>query len=403
MHKLEWNARVPNQAKGVDQARAIMLVHPGSELYGSDRMFLAAALGYHEAGWSATAVLASPGPLVAALHQAGIKTEIRALSVLRKRLLSPLPLVRFLALFNVEIVKAVAAIRRIKPDLIYQSTITQPQWAIAARLTKTPHIVHVHEAESSARKLTRYILALPLRLATIIVSNSNYTRSVFIQDDPRLDRKITVVYNGVSGPQESVRSVRLDLDGGVRIIYLGRISPRKGVLEAVRAAGHLDSQGVLKSLTITGSTFPGYEWFRKQLEDEIALLGLEAKIHIRDFTWDTWRTFEEADIVIVPSTQPEPFGNVAVEAVLAGRPVIASAIGGLPEALEGVATSALVPAQDFQALAEAVEAQVKDWRHLTRRLTESTSYAETKFSVRRYQADMHTVGLRALEACHRPA
>ena len=69
---------------------------------------------------------------------------------------------------------------------------------------------------------------------------------------------------------------------------------------------------------------------------------------------DTWEALSGADVVVVPS-RVEPFGNVAVEAGLAGRPVVASRVGGLPEIVRNRETGLLVAPERVDELAAALE------------------------------------------------
>jgi glycogen(starch) synthase len=68
----------------------------------------------------------------------------------------------------------------------------------------------------------------------------------------------------------------------------------------------------------------------------------------------------KATLVIVPSRWPEPFGLVALEAAMMGRPVVASAVGGLPEIVEHGVSGLLVPPNDHEALAAAVDKILRD-------------------------------------------
>ena len=64
--------------------------------------------------------------------------------------------------------------------------------------------------------------------------------------------------------------------------------------------------------------------------------------------------YRAADVVVVPSVWPEPLSRVLLEAMRIGRPVVATAVGGTPEAVEDGVTGLLVPRQDPEALAKAV-------------------------------------------------
>ena len=82
-------------------------------------------------------------------------------------------------------------------------------------------------------------------------------------------------------------------------------------------------------------------------------LGLGASVEFLGFRSDGASLMTEMDIVAVPS-RFEPFGIVAVEAMAQGRPVVASAVGGLTETMVDGTTGRLVPAGDSVRLADAL-------------------------------------------------
>ena len=87
-------------------------------------------------------------------------------------------------------------------------------------------------------------------------------------------------------------------------------------------------------------------------------LGLDGRVRFRGFQANPMDWMRRAACVVVPSFWQEPYGLVAAEAVALGRPVVAFAIGGLPEACHGKAT--LVSPGDVVALAEALELKDKE-------------------------------------------
>jgi glycosyltransferase involved in cell wall biosynthesis len=92
-------------------------------------------------------------------------------------------------------------------------------------------------------------------------------------------------------------------------------------------------------------------------------------------------------MVVVPSRQ-EPFGNTAVEGMLARRLVIASQVQGLTEVLSNGRTGLLVPADQPLALAAAIEQALGDWPAAVTIAEAGWREAQERFSVARYRNDI---------------
>jgi glycosyltransferase involved in cell wall biosynthesis len=143
-------------------------------------------------------------------------------------------------------------------------------------------------------------------------------------------------------------------------VLVGRLSPVKGTDLALEALGHLVRRGVRARLTLVGDVYPGYEWFREQLQRTADSEALAGRVRFAGFQPDVAPFLQQADIVLVPS-RLESFGNVAVEAALMARPVVAARVQGLAEVVDHGTTGLLVPSGDARALAEAVEDLLLDW------------------------------------------
>ncbi|MFY0407466.1 glycosyltransferase family 4 protein [Solicola sp. PLA-1-18] len=348
----------------------VLVTHPSADMYGSDRVLLESVEGLVASGWDVTVTVPAAGPLVQEVLSRGAGVEICEAPVLRKSMLSPKGLVRLAYRCLRDGVRGLRLIRRVDPDVVLVNTVTVPLWPLLARLARRTVVVHVHEAEASARPLLRRVLGAPLLLAHQVMVNSQFSLGVLLDSWPRIGGRCTVVLNGVPGPSE-VTSPRESLDGGVRLLYVGRLSPRKGVDVAVEAVAELGRRGVEANLDVVGAVFPGYEWFEEELRDAAA--PLEGRVRLHGFATSVWPYLEAADVALVPSRLDEPFGNTAVEAVLAARPLVVSATSGLLEAASGYPTARSVGPGDPLAIADAVEALVADWTDV-RRLT-STSRA----------------------------
>lgn len=347
-------------ARSARGRQTVLVAHPGAELYGSDRVMLESVAGFVDAGWRVVVTLCAGGPLVPELERVGAEVRITRSPVLRKSALRPIGFLRLLADTLAGTVRGIALIRRERPNAVYVSTMIVPLWSVLARLTGRPVLSHVHEAEGSASPVLKRLLALPLLTATRIVANSRFSVDVLRRSLPALARRMSVVYNGVPGPAEVVPP-RAELTDGVRIVYLGRLSERKGVDIAVEAVAALRARGRAAELDVVGAVFPGYEWFEARLRELISELDLGEVVRLRGFHPSVWPFLAEADVAVVPSRVDEPFGNTAVEALLAARPVVVSATSGLREAAGGYASAQQVTPGDPDALADAIVRVVDGW------------------------------------------
>ncbi|WP_255491770.1 MULTISPECIES: glycosyltransferase [unclassified Actinotalea] len=364
--------------------RTVLVAHPGAELYGSDRVMLESVAGFREAGWRVVVTLCDDGPLVAELRALGAEVRRTRSPVLRKSALRPAGFGLLVADTVLGAARGVALLGRLRPDAVYVSTVTVPLWTILARLMRRPVVVHVHEAETGAPAIVRRLMALPLVLATSVVVNSRFSVDVLRASLPAAVRRAVVVDNGVPGPAEVVPA-RRTIDGPVRLLYVGRLSARKGVDVAVEALAELHRTGCPARLDVVGAVFPGYEWFEQGLRDRVKELGLEGSVHLRGFHASVWPFLADADVAVVPSVVDEPFGNTAVEAVLAARPVVVSETSGLREASAGYGSAQQVRPGDPVALAGAVRRVRDAWPEFSRAAAADALTARDRHDPARYR------------------
>jgi glycosyltransferase involved in cell wall biosynthesis len=372
-----------------DAPPAVLVAHPSVEMYGSDRQCLETVRGLVDAGWAVTVVVPppeGPAPLKDALEQAGASVVVASAPVLRRAVLTPTNLVRMIASCVTTLPRLLHIVRDVDPDVVYVSTLTTPLWIVAGRLAKRRTVAHVHEAEEALPAVLRAALAAPLLLATRIIANSEATRSVLQRSLRTFRRPVDVVLNGVSGP-EAVSAPRRALNAPVRLVVVGRLSPRKGIMVAVDALAELRRRGVDARLDLVGAVFRGYEWFEEEVRARIESAGLREFVELHGLLPSPWPALDHADIVLVPS-YGESFGNAAAEGLLAERPVIASAVQGLLEVLRDDVDGVLVPPGDAAALASAVQQVMSHWPNARARAATARTAAELRFSVRRYRREV---------------
>lgn len=139
--------------------------------------------------------------------------------------------------------------------------------------------------------------------------------------------------------------------------FLGRVEPYKGVSDLVEAVGLLQTKLPKLRLDVAGdgSALPS-------IRGLVAARGLEGRTTLRGriagATKEEW--FRYIDVLAVPSVGWENFGLVALEALVRGRPVVATEFGGLPDIVVDGETGRLVPLANPPALAAALEELLSD-------------------------------------------
>ncbi|MCW2527022.1 MAG: glycosyl transferase family protein [Pseudonocardiales bacterium] len=369
-------------------APLLLIAHPSPDLYGSDRQLLETIDAVTEAGWRTLVLLPAAGPLIEALRARGAEVEVSDFPVLRKSLLTPRGLVTLALKMPLTALRLRRQIRELQPAAVYVNTVTIPVWPLAARLARVPVLGHVHEAEEDQRAIIRKAMAVPLFMADEILVNSAAARKALTDVLPRLDRRITVVHNGVPTPDVPASPARSRVPGDpARIALVGRLSPRKGIDVALDAVGLLQQQGRDVDLIVCGTVFPGYEWYEEELRERAARPDLAGHVELAGYVHPTWPVLADADLVLVPS-RVEPFGNAAVEGLLARRPVIASGVQGLAEVIVADRTGLLVEPGDAAALAAAIGSLLDDPARSDELAAAGHADAEERFSLKKYRAQI---------------
>ena len=118
-------------------------------------------------------------------------------------------------------------------------------------------------------------------------------------------------------------------------------------------------RGVPVSFAVLGDDLKGKGALRQEAEKTVASRGLTDRVRFLGFRPNAPRLIPAFDIIAVPS-HVEPLGNATLEAMAAGRPVVGSRVGGIPEMVVDGETGLLVESRNATALAAAIESLVRD-------------------------------------------
>ncbi|WP_340536686.1 glycosyltransferase family 4 protein [Nocardioides sp. GXZ039] len=372
----------------------VVMGHHTPDVYGSDLQLLESVSALVDAGHRVVVTLPGEGPLTPLLRERGAEIRTIEVPVLRKSALTPFGLIGLAAQMLRRLPAMVRLLRRERAAAVYVNTVTVPLWLVAARIARRPVLCHVHEAQDAGPRLLRAALAAPLLLADRVLVNSLASRRALADALPRAVRHATVVYNGVCGPpadepadEPAGGSEARSGQGSPadRIVMVGRLSPRKGTDVLVAALARLVGEGRDVALDLAGTAFPGYEWFEEELRTRAAADDLRGRVVFHGYLNPVWDLLAAGAVVVVPS-RLEPFGNTAVEAQLAGRPVVVAGVQGLTEIVTDGETGLVVPPEDDAALAAAIGRVLDDPALAVRLAAAGRRSAQERFGTAAYRA-----------------
>jgi glycosyltransferase involved in cell wall biosynthesis len=143
---------------------------------------------------------------------------------------------------------------------------------------------------------------------------------------------VEVVFNGIDVPKVLPPTKSYIPGTELRLLYLGRIAPEKGVSEMVGAFANAIKKGLKASLQITGSYVASHSGdYKAELAMAIHDSGVEDLIRIGPSENSPIEYIARFDLFIFPSTWDEPFGRTIPETILAGTPVLARNVGMVEE------------------------------------------------------------------------
>ncbi|HEY5544269.1 MAG TPA: glycosyltransferase family 4 protein [Candidatus Binatia bacterium] len=257
------------------------------------------------------------------------------------------------------------------------SAVVTPLVLILARLFGRRAVVQVHGLDIVYRSALYQLLCVRwLKGCDRIIANSAYTASLAETKGVSADR-ISVVPPGVepecfTAPVDVDATKRLfGLEGRRVILFVGRLARRKGVKEFIQESLPEIVAAVPQAcFVIVGANPTESLTHRDDMVTEIAAaasrLNLERHVMLLGSLSDddVVKLYQTCDLVVLPALATpddvEGFGIVLLEAAAAGKPVVATRAGGIPDAVEQGKSGVLVDAGDYQALRQATVDLLRD-------------------------------------------
>jgi len=250
-----------------------------------------------------------------------------------------------------------------------------PAWSglMAARRLGVPFVTTYHGAYKKGGGLKNWYNSVMAR-GDAVIANSRFTADLIKARHPQAQGNVSVIYRGTDLSKFDAGTISADrvaalrsawgVPDGRRIVLLAaRLTRWKGQEVLIDAAEQLVKGGLEDVDFVLAGDAQGRIDYETGLTDRIARAGLQDVVRIVGHCEDMPAADRVADIVTVPSIEPEAFGRSAVEAQAVGTPVVVSNLGAVPETVlappdvaEGDRTGWRVPAGDAGALADAIRA-----------------------------------------------
>ena len=262
-----------------------------------------------------------------------------------------------------------------------------------AKVFDIPTVSTIH-GKFEAYNLLKRAYNKQMLKADEIIAISKFTKSVIERQFPKLlpNISLNVIHRGVDTSVFSPNNVtqqriineaeRIGLPDDLPVVMLpARPSSWKGHLILLRALARLEHLQVAIVLLGAGDFNTGYA---EMLEKTSVELGLGANVRITTSSRDMPAALMLADVVVMPSIHPEPFGRIAIEAQAMGRPVIAFDHGGARETILEGKTGWLAKPNDIDSLSENLKTALsisKSKRNELSNLAQSS--VKRRFSVRK--------------------
>jgi len=351
-----------------DRATIVYLDH-SSKMSGGEIALLNLATHLDRSRFDPVVGLFADGPFRAKLEEAGVETHVIPLDPemlsIRKDTLDGQGLMRgMLRARNLPFMWRVRSfLKQRSASIVHTNSLKADLLGgIAGRLAGVPVIWHIRDriAEDylpapavsfvrwGARHIPRFVITNS-RATMNTLQLPSWREGAAIASGISLDR-IGVVHDGLGDTFKS----REALASNPVVGLVGRIAPWKGQHVFLDAATIVRKRFPEVRFQIVGAPLFGEHDYEQRVRRQCTELGLDDVVEFTGFREDVADLIAGFTVLVHASTVPEPFGQVVLEGMIAGKPVVATRGGGVPEIVVEGETGLLVPMGDAEAMADAI-------------------------------------------------
>jgi glycosyltransferase involved in cell wall biosynthesis len=338
----------------------LLSVQPVAERGGSDQALLRMLRSLPSAEFECHLVVPADPPLRAELEAAGVQVHVVPMARISTSH-GAAEWARYAIGWPLAVGRIARLITRLDIDVVHTNSLhSWYAWA-AATLTRRPHVWHAREIVVQSRAALKVERFLTRRFATLVICMSRAIADQ-LDADPA---KVVVVYETADPAEFSpVRAGRFRASVGIAddaplVGAAGRIDTWKGFDVLLDAYARAVAERPELQLVVAGGPVTGKATLFEQLA---ARAGALPGAHWLGARSDVPDLLADLDLFVLPSTEPEPYGLVVVEALASGVPVVVTDAGGPREIAAGAipGSARLVPPGDAPALAAAILAALAE-------------------------------------------
>lgn len=340
----------------------ILYLHAGAEMYGADKILLELVTGLDKSKFHPIVVLPNDGILKDKLIENGIETYVVHYPILRRKYFNLKGIINYGLSYFGKSNEIVKLLKNKKIDIIHANTTAVLEGIYLKKKLKCKLIWHVHEIILKPAIINKTISYLIGKYADKCVAVSEAVKKHLIDSKFIDEDKVEVIYNGVDTERfnPSVENEYLYKEWNipneaVKVGMIGRINAWKGQNDFLDAAEGLMKKYSNLYIFIVGSAFAGEEWRVDELKKKIADSQNKDRIIFSEFRTDTPEIHSFFDVLVLPSTNPDPLPTVVLEAMGCGTPVVGYNHGGVTEMVINGETGLLAEVKNSKDLGRKIQ------------------------------------------------
>jgi len=340
--------------------KTIAVIHPSAELYGADRIMVY-ALQSLPATIHKVVYLRERGTLADFIcaHVASVEIKIfPQLPIIYRSLFTPSGLIKYIA--NKIAFRRFFAQENTQYNFqsVYVNTLACSLMLPLFSRLNIRSFIHVHEIIEHPRFVAKQTARISAKYADQVVCVSKAVQDNLVQLEPTIKANSLVIHNGIQSISDATNHPFAETPK--TFFLFGRLMHKKGQWYLIEALKLLPKELLIgKQFILVGDALRGNEALKVDLELKIKEAGLSKCVYLHGFVPSIKELLLSADVCLVPSLMKDPFPTTVLEAMSAGKPVIATNHGGASEAIENGVSGYLISPNDPAEFASKIRSLIE--------------------------------------------